>query len=101
VKDDTDNPPCIKQGCPRRSRNKKKPGMCSTCLTRERTGGSPKFPAQPLLDAMERRGISWNNYGGRPNQLITLERMDAICIDVLEVHPYEVYGPLYFQECVA
>jgi hypothetical protein len=61
------------------------------------------FPADPLVAYMDARGIGWPHQGTRPKPgaKITLERMDAICIDLLEVHPMQVYGDLYFQECVS
>ena len=95
--------PCLAQGCPRQARNKKKPGYCATCRTRRYTGASPKFPAQPLLDFMDARGRGFpeNQERPKPGSKISLERLDAICIDLLGVHPYQVYGDLYFQECVA
>jgi len=52
---------------------------------------------------MAARGIGWPRNGSRPKPgaKITLEHLDAICLEVLGVHPFEVYGDLYFQECVA
>ena len=91
---------CNVGGCERESINKRKPGPCNTCKSRRHTGASPKFPVQPLFDYMERRGLSWQGMD-KPKNKISLERLDAICIEVLEVHPYQVYGDLYFQECVS
>jgi hypothetical protein len=93
---------CILGGCTRRSRSKTKAGMCNTCYTRMVIGSSPKFPADPLLDYVESHGNNWANRtppkrGGK----VTLEFMDAFCIDVLGIHPWIVYGNLYFQECVS
>lgn len=94
---------CLADGCNRQAKNKKKPGYCNTCYTRRWSGASPLFPAQPLLDFMKARGISLPHYHERPKpgSRISLERMDAICIDVLGVHPSAVYGELYFKECVS
>ena len=94
---------CTAQGCPRKSRSKRKPGLCNTCYYRQFTGASPKFPADPLIDYMSRKGVGWPRTGSKPKRgaRITLEHLDAVCIDHLGVHPAVVYGDLYYQECVA
>ena len=90
---------CTSSGCTNRARAKKKPGPCQSCYSRRFTGAAPKFPADPLLDYMEKRGEQWRGKG-KPERggRISLERMDAICIDWLGVHPWVVYGQTYFQE---
>lgn len=93
---------CISEGCTRRSRAKKKPGLCNTCYSRKWSGASPQFPADPLIEYVERHGGNWASWNKpKPGTRISLEWMDAFCIDVLKVHPYAVYGPLYLQECVS
>ena len=93
---------CNVGGCERESINKRKPGPCNTCKNRRHTGASPKFPTQPLLDYVDRHRGGFPHDWDRPQySKISLERLDAICIDLLGVHPYQVYGDLYFQECVS
>lgn len=94
---------CIADGCTRQAKNKKKPGYCNTCNSRRFANSQPLFPAQPLLDFMDARGKKFPREHERPKPgtRITLERMDALCIDVLGVHPSAVYGELYFKECVS
>lgn len=90
---------CINDGCERESKTVRKPGMCQRCYQRQHFGYAARvlLPAQPLREYAERVGKSLGK--GRPehNQL-SLEKADELCIDVLGVHPYEVYGDLYFQE---
>ena len=91
--------PCTSSGCKNRARAKTKPGPCQSCYSRRFTGAAPKWPVDPLLDYMEKRGQDWRGRG-KPERgtNITLERMDEICIDWLGVHPWVVYGQTYFQE---
>jgi hypothetical protein len=92
---------CTNEGCNRTARNKRKPGMCRLCYQRKLFGFKEAvyLPAAPLLEYADRVGITIPN---RPNYpRVTLEHADAICIDVLGVHPFEVYGDLYFEESLA
>jgi hypothetical protein len=91
---------CIADGCSRRSRSIRKPGLCNTCYGRIRLGTSPLFPADPLIDYVESHENNWANRSApKRGARVSLEFMDAFCIDVLGVHPWVVYGPLYFKEC--
>ena len=93
---------CISEGCTRRSRAMKKPGLCNTCYSRKWSGASAKFPADPLIDYVEKAGTGWAGRSApKRGSKISLEYMDAFCIDVLGIHPWVVYGRLYFQECVS
>ena len=93
---------CIADGCTRRSRAMKKAGLCNTCYTRQHTGASPLFPADPLIDYVQSHGNNWASRSApKRGSKIKLDAMDAFCIDVLGVHPSVVYGDLYFKECVS
>lgn len=91
---------CITEDCDRPSKTKVKPGLCGRCYGRQHYGWSKRtfFPTQPLLDYAERHGIGFGRNGRPENKTITLEKLDALCIDLLGVHPYEVYGDLYFTQ---
>ena len=62
----------------------------------------PRFPTQPLKDYAQSKGMSVRELeraGGVPLRMtkyVSLEHADALCIDVLKAHPYEVFGNLYF-----
>lgn len=91
---------CITKGCERPSKTKVKPGLCSRCYGRQHCGHRQVvlFPTQPLLDYAEEKGVGFGRNGRPDHKKITLEKLDAICIDLLGVHPYEVYGDLYFTQ---
>lgn len=89
-----DKPTCINDGCDRESRTFK-PGPCRRCYDRAHYGRevSPTFPVTPLREYAERKGVFIDDL---PENHLTLERADALCIDVLGVHPFEVFGNYYF-----
>ena len=85
--------PCINEGCGRERRTLK-PGPCKRCYDRSRIDYVPRFPVTPLREYAEKRGVYIDDL---PEKELTLERMDSLCIDVLGVHPHEVYGNFYFN----
>lgn len=77
-----------------------------------------KWPVAPIVEAVERtgmgvralaieRGLPMNkalNYADsvatslrEDDGLVTLQTMDGLCVEVLGVHPIQVYGMAYFD----
>lgn len=85
---------CVNEGCDRESRTIIA-GPCRRCYERARSDTyAPMFPVTPLAEYAKRKGVFIPDL---PEHELTLERADALCIDVLNAHPYEVYGDFYFN----
>lgn len=83
---------CTHQWCHRKARSVRS-GVCQTHYERGRNGLPPRFASTPIIEYAQAHGFELPDMGNE----VTLERMDAYCIDVLGVHPYEVLGNYYFD----
>jgi len=83
---------CEQPWCHRQARSRTS-GICQTHYERRRNNLPPRFSSIPIIDFATRRGIVLEDMGNE----VTLERMDALCIDVLGVHPFDVLGNYYFN----
>lgn len=90
---------CDVDDCNRAARSQKPGALCGTHYERVRVTGTtdrePHLPSAPLRAFVARRGIELP-----PSKLaghtVLLSTADALCCDVLGVHPFDVYGEAYF-----
>lgn len=86
---------CTIEWCERKRRSSKA-DLCHTHYERRRQGKDPRFPVAPLVEYARQKGITLPEMPETYVE-VSLERADALCIDVLNVHPYQVYGDYYFN----
>ena len=58
------------------------------------------FPSTPLIEALTDAGIPAYDHRLDRSDSITWRTVDRVCVEVLGVHPSEVYGDMWFEETV-
>lgn len=86
---------CTIPDCKRKARSLKS-GICGTHYERQRLNREPRLPVAPLLAFAADREMT-DALGTMPDNDLGLFRADTICVDVLKVHPADVYGDMYWN----